>query len=159
MKEITNNFSTMAFEKKMGISSVDTAIITYPNGTQDIIKVHRPIFDRSQNFIEPEARYANGTHISWHSDGYIEVYKNDGTRIFWWEPPTIEDVVFGRLGKGVSAIFHTDGSIEMKRYNGIIWTWGVPFEMEMEDAYDAWEPPEPCDRCRLLDCGCGERDF
>ena len=159
MEELTNSITTLSMEAKKGISSEDTAIITYPNGTQEIIKASRPIFDRSQGFIQPEAYDANGNHICWHRDGYVEAFKKNGTHIFWWEPPSIQDVVFGRLGKGVTAVFNQDGSIQMKRRDGMIWNWGVPIEMETDDAYEAYDPPEPCERCRSFDCYCGKRDW
>ena len=76
----------------MGISSVDTAMITYLDGTQEVIKAPRPIYDKTRQFIQPEVFDSEGTQISWYGDGYIEMIKKDGTRIFWWEPPTIEDV-------------------------------------------------------------------
>jgi len=159
MEELTNSLSKMTVEKKIGISSVDTAIITYQDNTQEVIKAPRPIYDKSKNFIQPEAYYQNGNTISWYNDGYIEMMKKDGTRIFWWEPPTIQDVAVGNLGEGLTAIFHKDGTIEMKRSDGMIWTWGVPMEVPMEDVFEGYEPPEQCDRCRQLNCVCGMKDW
>lgn len=152
MNSITNSNRAM--------TSVDTAIFTYNNGVEEIIECQRPVWDSSTGFIQPEAFLHTGDLIRWKNNGYIECLKADGSHILWWERPTIQNIIKGFYGNGVTVYFKKDGSIVMNHYGDIWWwRWGVPYETVYIDTYESNDPPERCDCCGSYHYGNCDRDY
>jgi len=107
-------------------------------------------------------KQSNGDYIYWNE---CEVRKScaDGTRITWFNKPTLADVT--KNINGTYYRFHNDGSVEAK-YNGYdkIFVWspeidGVAEEGELiwthfnqdKEEYEENEEPVPCRVCKS-DC-------
>ena len=150
-------------DDQFGLSSFDDAIKTAPDGREWRIKALRPIpEEKCWNSSTIYAYDEEGNYIEFSSNGHVEMTRLDGFKIFWWVPPTKEDVILGRLGEGNTAIFYPDGSCKARRYNldGEWWHWGVPVKKQMEICYEEEDdPPEPCGRCGSYHCICGIRDY